>query len=77
MIKYGGPRLTTGITCLFNKILNTGQVSDEKCYHSIVQEGLKFNPNNYRLATLLCSTGKLLTKILSTKIAVNIDICKN
>lgn len=68
LLKYGGPKLVKELTTLFNKITTTGKVPAEwkkSITIPVFKKGDKRNPENYRGITLLNSTMKLFTKILT------------
>lgn len=77
MIKYGGREIHQEITKLFQNIIRTGEVPREwktSLSVPIYKKGKRKDPDNYRNITLLNSTHKLFTKILTNKISSQVNI---
>lgn len=77
LLKYGGQCLNQKIVELFQKILKDRQIPDEwrtSITVPIYKKGGKKDPSNYRTITLMNTTLKLMTKIISNEITNKYNI---
>lgn len=77
MLKYAGPEIEKVLTSLFQRIILNQRIPTEwknSVTIPIYKKGNKNDPENYRMITLLNSTSKLLTKIMTTRITNSIKM---
>ncbi|XP_065174094.1 uncharacterized protein [Atheta coriaria] len=71
LLKYGGQKLITEITKMINKVLKERRIPNEWRTSTLImlfKKGDRQIPSNYRGITLLSTTLKITTRIISNKI---------
>ncbi|XP_065172605.1 uncharacterized protein [Atheta coriaria] len=79
LLKYGGTALIEELTKLFSKILKNQKIPAEWKVSILIlmfKKGARNDPNNYRGITLLSTTLKLLTKIITNNLLAKTSIAE-